>query len=175
MAIRNIFEGLLYGTAVCNAGCNLCAFLAGHPQPPQKGKLMNKIWSDFCWGGYLLERGGGWSCAFRPMLTWGVLTDFTRFFQNWLKIDIDFSKLICKIDLSRWKGHTLLALVSAYWCLTEPQTQPVRSRALAWWVSHSWLAVWSAEGWTVRHGMTAQLHCAFIRLLTSLDRPVVSQ
>ena len=74
-AIRNVFEGLLYGTAVCNAGCNPCAFLAGHPQPPQKGKLMNKIWSDFCWGGYLLERGGGWSCAFRPMLERGVLTD----------------------------------------------------------------------------------------------------
>ena len=68
--------------AVCNAGCNPCAFLAGHPQPPQKGKLMNKIWSDFCWGGYLLERGGGWSCAFRPMLERGVLTDLTQIFQN---------------------------------------------------------------------------------------------
>ena len=46
------------------------------------GKLMNKIWSDFCWGGYLLERGGGWSCAFRPMLERGVLTDLTQIFQN---------------------------------------------------------------------------------------------
>jgi hypothetical protein len=35
-AIRNVFEGLLYGTAVCNAGCNPCAFLAGYPPPPQK-------------------------------------------------------------------------------------------------------------------------------------------
>ena len=35
LAIRNVFEGLLYGTAVCSAGCNPCAFLAGHPQPPK--------------------------------------------------------------------------------------------------------------------------------------------